>query len=63
MKTIEIVVSPAGETRVETKGFAGPACRVASAFVEAALGLRVAERTTAEFHAQPQARQVEQRSG
>ena len=50
MKTIEIVVSPRGETVLQTKGFAGSACREASRFLERALGQRLAERPTAEFH-------------
>ena len=54
MKTIEIVISPKGETTVQTKGFAGGECREASKFVEQALGQRTGERLTAEFHqAQP----------
>ena len=40
MKIIEIVVSPAGQTQVETKGFAGAECRQASEFLEQALGRR-----------------------
>ena len=50
MKTIEITVSPTGETQVETRGFTGPECREASRFVEQALGTRTAEALTAEFH-------------
>ena len=53
-KTIEITVSPAGDTTVQTKGFAGPSCRDASKFVERALGEATAEKLTAEFY-QPQA--------
>ena len=49
-KTIEIIVSPTGETKVETKGFAGGACREASRFLEQALGARTAEAPTAEFY-------------
>ena len=49
MKTIEITVGPKGETKVETKGFTGGACREASRFVEQALGSRSAESLTAEF--------------
>ena len=52
MKTIEIVISPTGQTRVETKGFAGPECRQASEFIEKALGKRTSEQLTAEFHQQ-----------
>ena len=51
MKTVEIVVSPKGETVVTTKGFAGSSCREASKFVEQALGQRTGERLTSEFHA------------
>jgi hypothetical protein len=50
MKTIEIIVSPKGETTVQTKGFAGGECRQASKFVEQALGQRTGEQLTAEFH-------------
>jgi len=50
MKTIEIVVSPTVETEVQTRGFAGSSCRDASRFIEQALGQRVDERLTAEFH-------------
>ena len=50
MKTIEITVSPQGETRLETKGFAGTSCQDASRFVENSLGHKIAERRTAEFH-------------
>jgi hypothetical protein len=57
MKTIEITVDSKGQTRVETKGFSGPACREASRFVEQALGKTTTERLTAEFHQGQEARQ------
>ncbi|QDU74664.1 hypothetical protein Pan97_16760 [Bremerella volcania] len=50
MKTIEIIISPGSESRVETKGFAGSACRDASRFLELALGKATSESLTAEFH-------------
>ena len=50
MKTIEITVSPQGQTRVETKGFSGSECREASKFIEQALGRSTGETLTAEFH-------------
>ena len=50
-KIIEIIVSPTGETKVETKGFTGAECRDASKFIEQALGQRTDEQLTAEFHA------------
>jgi hypothetical protein len=52
LKTIEITVSPTGQTSVETKGFAGAECRQASEFVETALGQRTGEQLTGEFYAQ-----------
>ena len=42
MKTIEITVTPTGETKVQTLGFVGRTCKLASAFLEKALG-RVTE--------------------
>jgi hypothetical protein len=50
MKTIEVIVSPNGQTKLETKGFAGSECRVASKLLEAALGKTTEERLTAEYH-------------
>jgi hypothetical protein len=49
-KVIEVVIGPKGETRVETKGFSGAECRLASQYVEQALGQRTAEQMTAEFY-------------
>ena len=49
-KTIEIIVSPIGETRLETRGFAGAECQEASKFIEQALGVAAGEQMTAEFH-------------
>ncbi len=50
MKTIEITVTPSGETSIQTSGFAGSGCREGSAWLEQALGLRQSESLTAEFH-------------
>lgn len=50
MKIIEIVISPSGQTRVETRGFAGAACRQASEFLEKALGRPTGEQLTGEFY-------------
>jgi hypothetical protein len=50
MKIIEIVISPSGQTRVETRGFAGAACRQASEFLEKALGRSIGEQLTGEFY-------------
>ena len=56
-KTIEIIVSPTGETRLETKGFTGGECKEASKFVEEALGKQIAEQTTSQsYQCQPASR-------
>tara|TARA_R110002072_G_scaffold273413_2_gene434291 strand:+ start:23480 stop:23686 length:207 start_codon:yes stop_codon:yes gene_type:complete len=49
-KTIEIIVKSDGSTSLETKGFADSECRVASEFIEKALGSRASEQLTSEFH-------------
>lgn len=49
-RTITLIISPKGETRVETQGFTGSSCRDASKFIEKALGKRVSETLTQEFY-------------
>lgn len=48
--TIDVVVSPQGETKIQTHGFSGPACQQATKALEAALGLKQSEMLTAEYH-------------
>jgi hypothetical protein len=48
-RVIEIIVSPQGETIIQTKGYAGGECVQASKWLENALGVVTAERKTAEF--------------
>ena len=62
-RIIEVIVSPTGETKIETKGFAGSSCRDASRFIEAALGERVDEQLTVEFHAVSTDAKVQQNHG
>ncbi len=50
MKSIEILISPTGQTAIQTKGFSGYACQDASRFLEHALGQRQNEQLTAEFY-------------
>jgi hypothetical protein len=50
-RIIEVVVSPTGETIVQTKGYAGADCLQASRFLEQALGVATADTKTAEFYA------------
>lgn len=61
-KIIEITVRPDGQTSVETKGFAGAACRDASRFIEQALGQRLADLPTSEMYL-PAATQESAREG
>ena len=62
MKIIEIIISPTGQTDVQTKGFSGGECREASKSLEEALGQRVSETLTGEFHQSIQEQQVVQQS-
>jgi hypothetical protein len=50
VRIIEIVVSPQGETTVQTKGYAGAECLQASRWLEQALGVSVKDHKTAEFY-------------
>jgi hypothetical protein len=60
-RLIEVVVSPKGETTVQTKGYAGADCVQASRFLEQALGVTTADRKTAEYHqTNPSQQQVQQ---
>jgi hypothetical protein len=49
-RVIEVIVSPTGETTVQTKGFSGTDCLKASKFLEQALGETIADRKTPEYH-------------
>ena len=60
MKIIEIIVNPEGKITVKTKGFQGSSCREGSKFIEQALGNRLGEQVTAEFHQQEPVRQSQQ---
>ena len=48
--SIEVTISPTGQTTVQTKGFYGASCRDASQFLEDALGKRGCEQLTSEIH-------------
>ena len=58
--TIEIIVTPTGQTQVQTKGFVGSECRQASQLIEQALGKRTQEVLNAEFHQQASQQQSHQ---
>ena len=52
MKRIEIIVSPQGESRIESFGFVGRACRIATAWFEKTLGIRRADHLKPEYFEQ-----------
>jgi hypothetical protein len=56
-RVIEVVVSPTGETTVQTKGYTGADCLQASRFLEQALGVITADCKTPEFYQNQSARQ------
>jgi Protein of unknown function (DUF2997) len=63
LKIIEVIVSPTGETKIETKGFADSSCQAASQFLEQALGAKTSDKFTAEFYQQQAAEQRLQQGG
>jgi hypothetical protein len=50
VRIIEVVVSPKGETTVQTRGYSGADCLQASKWLEQALGITTNENKTAEFY-------------
>jgi Protein of unknown function (DUF2997) len=49
-RIIEVTISPQGEATVQTKGYAGADCLLASKFLEQSLGVPTQDRKTAEFY-------------
>jgi hypothetical protein len=49
-RVIDVIVSPKGETTLQTKGYSGVDCQQASRFLEEALGLVAADRNTPEYY-------------
>jgi hypothetical protein len=58
-KVIEVVVSPTGESRIETRGYSGSTCREATEALERALGTRSQEQLKPEFY---ESEQIQQRA-
>lgn len=50
-RIIEVIVSPTGETIVQTKGYVGGECRQASKWLEQSLGIATTDRPTSEMYA------------
>ena len=49
-RVIEVIVSPQGETTVQTHGYAGADCLQASKFLEQSLGVIADDQMTAAFY-------------
>jgi hypothetical protein len=60
-KTIEVIVSAAGEVKIDAVGFKGADCEKATAFLEKALGQVSTKTKKPEYHAQ--ARNVQKIGG
>jgi Protein of unknown function (DUF2997) len=56
-RVIEVIVSPQGETTIQTKGYAGSDCLQATKFLEQTLGITATDCKTGEYY---QTEQVEQ---
>jgi hypothetical protein len=56
-RIIEVTISPKGEATVQTKGYAGGDCLLASKFLEQALGVVADDRKTSEFFSMTSSRQ------
>lgn len=49
-KTIQITISPKGETKIETQGFTGSSCQDATRALETALGSKTSDTMTSEYY-------------
>lgn len=58
-KTIQIIVSPTGETKIETSGFTGSSCQDATRALEQALGAATNEQLTAEYYETANEQQID----
>jgi hypothetical protein len=54
MRQFQILISPAGEVRLETHGFGDSSCRDASRALERALGLVLSDQPRTEFCPSPE---------
>ena len=60
-RIIEVTVSPQGEATVQTRGYAGADCLLASKFLEQSLGVPTQDRKTGEYYQlAPEQQQVRQ---
>jgi hypothetical protein len=59
-RIIEVTVSPQGEATVQTRGYVGPDCLLASKFLEQSLGVPTHDQKTGEFYQDAEVRQQAQ---
>jgi hypothetical protein len=58
-KTIEITVTPKGETKISTSGFTGSSCQDATRELEKALGAKTDEQLTGEYYTASNEQQID----
>ena len=61
-RSIEVVITPTGEVKIDAVGFKGVDCEKATAFLEAALGIEQIRVRKPEFHQQAR-KAVQQKLG
>lgn len=49
-RTIEVIVSPKGQTKITSRGYAGASCKDATRALEQALGVVESDRRTPEMY-------------
>lgn len=59
MRTIQIIIDPQGQVRLQTQGFSGASCREASKSLEQALGLIESDQPTPELYQQAASQEAE----
>ncbi len=62
MKSIEVLITPTGEVKIDAVGFKGVDCEKATAFLEQALGIEQVRIKKPEFHQQAR-KAVQQKLG
>ena len=63
MRTIQVIVSPTGELKIDAVGFQGADCEKATAFLEQALGRVSGKQKKPEYHSRARAQRKQQVGG
>ena len=53
-KSVDVIISPQGDVKVEAQGYSGSSCTEATKFITEALGKQVSEEKTADYYKQGQ---------